>query len=101
MLSLASSASSSSFSGVELGGPAFVFVIDACSPEEELRALKNEVLHIIAQLPEIAVVGLVSFGGMVCVHDLGFSECSRAVVFHGERELSSEQVIFFIYVLIY
>eukprot|EP00268_Persea_americana_P036418 TRINITY_DN3589_c1_g1_i1.p1 TRINITY_DN3589_c1_g1~~TRINITY_DN3589_c1_g1_i1.p1 ORF type:complete len:801 (-),score=119.10 TRINITY_DN3589_c1_g1_i1:489-2891(-) len=91
-LSLSSSASSSSFSGMELSGPAFVFVIDACSAVEELGALKNEILHVIAQLPESALVGLVSFGGMVRVHDLGFSECSRAVVFHGERELSSDQI---------
>lgn len=79
---------------MELSGPAFVFVIDACSAVEELGALKNEILHVIAQLPESVLVGLVSFGGMVRVHDLGFSECSRAVVFHGERELSSDQVVF-------
>nr|CAN67335.1 hypothetical protein VITISV_024487 [Vitis vinifera] len=45
---LVSSFSSSSLSGADsrVLGPAFVFVVDACSAAEELRALKNELLHI-------------------------------------------------------
>lgn len=73
--------------------PAFVFVVDACTSGEELGALKNELLLVVEQLPETALVGLVTFDSMVQVHDLGFSECSRAVVFHGARELSSHQVL--------
>ncbi|KAG9452545.1 hypothetical protein H6P81_005449 [Aristolochia fimbriata] len=91
--SQASSFSSSGAAGVVVeGGPAFVFVVDTSTEEGELRALKNEVLHVIAQLPENALVGLVSFGHIVCVHDLGYADCSRMVLFHGERDLSSEQV---------
>ncbi|XP_077248064.1 sec23/Sec24 protein transport family protein [Tasmannia lanceolata] len=92
--SLASSFSLSSMSGLDSrgGGPAFVFVVDTCCTEEELLALKNELLHVVAQLPENALVGLVLFGSMVCVHDLGFVDCSRAVMFHGDRELSSDQI---------
>lgn len=73
-------------------GPAFVFVVDLCSIGEELRALKNELLLVISQLPENALLGLVTFDSMVHVHDLGFADCSRVVVLHGERELSSEQI---------
>lgn len=92
--SLVSSFSSSSLSGADsrVLGPAFVFVVDACSAAEELRALKNELLHVLAQLPENTMVGLVSFDSMVCVHDLCFAECSRVVLFHGDRELSSDQI---------
>uniref|UniRef100_A0A1D1Y1A2 Protein transport protein SEC23 n=2 Tax=Anthurium amnicola TaxID=1678845 RepID=A0A1D1Y1A2_9ARAE len=101
---LGSSFSSSSLSGLDtprrsagvaagtMAGPAFVFVVDTCSPEEELLALKNEILHVLAQLPESSLVGLVSFGSMVAVHDLAFSDCSRSVVLHGERELASEKI---------
>ncbi|KAK6138898.1 hypothetical protein DH2020_027359 [Rehmannia glutinosa] len=79
--------------GVGVGvGPAFVFVVDACSSEEELEVLKRELLHVITRLPENALVGLVVFDAMVRVYDLGFTECLRVVVFHGEREVSSEQV---------
>ncbi|KAL3649059.1 hypothetical protein CASFOL_005462 [Castilleja foliolosa] len=66
-------------------------VVDACSPEEELTALKRELLHVITRLPENALVGLVVFDAMVMMYDLGFTECLRVVIFHGEREVSSEQ----------
>ncbi|TYI66798.1 hypothetical protein E1A91_D09G251400v1 [Gossypium mustelinum] len=73
-------------------GPAFVFVIDVCMEEEELRGVKSELLRVVEQLPESALVALVTFDAMVNVYDLGFSECSRVVVFHGDRELSSQQI---------
>ncbi|KAJ4846233.1 hypothetical protein Tsubulata_012548 [Turnera subulata] len=73
-------------------GPAFVFVVDACTDEEELRAVKNELLLVVEKLPENSLVGLVAYDSMVRVYDLGFSECTRVVVFHGDREVSSEQV---------
>ncbi|KAK3043485.1 hypothetical protein RJ639_002064 [Escallonia herrerae] len=73
-------------------GPVFVFVVDGClEGEEELRGLKNALLHVVARLPESALVGLVVFDSMVRVYDLGFTECFRVVVFHGERELSSDK----------
>ncbi|KVH87750.1 protein of unknown function DUF2296 [Cynara cardunculus var. scolymus] len=72
-------------------GPVFVFVVDASSSEDELQALKNELLLIVAQLPENAMVGLIVFDSMVRVYDLGFTECLRMVVFHGERKLSTTQ----------
>lgn len=86
-----------SFSSVSSGGggvlgPAFVFVVDGCMEESEIRAVKHELLRVMEQLPENALVGLVVFDSMVYVHDLGFSECCRVLVFHGGRELSSEQV---------
>lgn len=96
--SMPSVASASSFSSLSSSadvrgvGPAFVFVVDVCSSEEDLRVLKNELLLVVEQLPESALVALVTFDSMVRVHDLGFPECSRVVVFHGERELSADQV---------
>ncbi|KAF2290199.1 hypothetical protein GH714_004037 [Hevea brasiliensis] len=61
--------------------PMFVFVVDACTAEEVLRAVKNELLLAIEQLPENALVALVAFDSMVRAYDLGFSECSWVVVF--------------------
>ncbi|KAL1562108.1 Protein transport protein S23 G [Salvia divinorum] len=78
------------WSGVSVG-PAFVFVVDGCSSEEDLGALKSELLHIVDRLPENALVGLVVFDAMVRVYDLGFTDCLRAVLFHGGREVSSEK----------
>uniref|UniRef100_A0A1J3FWX9 Protein transport protein SEC23 n=1 Tax=Noccaea caerulescens TaxID=107243 RepID=A0A1J3FWX9_NOCCA len=80
--------------GVSYGelGPAFVFVVDASMVEEELRALRSELLLVIEQLPENCLVALITFDSMVRVYDLGFSECSKVVVFHGERDLPPEQI---------
>ncbi|XP_019180440.1 PREDICTED: protein transport protein sec23-1 [Ipomoea nil] len=85
------SGSSSMAPGADCTGPAFVFVVDACTPDEELRVVKNELLHVIAQLPDYALVGLVVFDSMVRVYDLSFADCFRVVLFHGERELSSQE----------
>lgn len=70
----------------------FVFVVDICMDEEELGAVRKELLLVVERLPESAVVGLVTFDSMVRVRDLGFSECSRVVLFHGEREVPLDQV---------
>ncbi|XP_031098503.1 protein transport protein SEC23 [Ipomoea triloba] len=86
-----SGSSSSVGPGADWTGPAFVFVVDACTPDEELRVVKNELLHVIAQLPDYALVGLVVFDSMVRVYDLSFADCFRVVLFHGERELSSQE----------
>ncbi|KAL1320022.1 hypothetical protein HN51_064779 [Arachis hypogaea] len=72
-------------------GPALVFVVDLSSAEDELRALKKELLLVMEQLPENTLVGLVTFDSMVYVHDLGYSECSKVILFHGDREVSSNQ----------
>ncbi|TXG72181.1 hypothetical protein EZV62_000760 [Acer yangbiense] len=89
--SMASFSSTSSGGGGGVG-PAFVFVVDRCMEKEEIRAVKHELLRVIEQLPENALVGLIEFDSMVKVHDIGFSECSRVVLLHGQRELSSEQI---------
>lgn len=72
-------------------GPGFLFVVDVCMQEEELGAVKDELVRVVAGLPECALVGLVCFDSMVRIYDVGFGECLRVVVLHGERELSSEQ----------
>lgn len=82
--------SGSAGSGLDFTG--FVFVVDVCMEREELEVVKGEILRVVAGLPENAMVGLVSFGEMVWVHDLGFSECSRILLFAGDRELGSDKV---------
>jgi hypothetical protein len=43
-------------------------------------------------IPEHALVGLVTFGTHVHVHELGFSECPKAYVFRGTKEYSPTAV---------
>lgn len=89
--SLASTVGNGGGSYSELG-PAFLFVVDASMVEEELRSLRSELLLVIEQLPENSLVALITFDSMVRVYDLGFSDCSKVVVFHGERDLTPGQV---------
>lgn len=37
-------------------------------------------------------MGLMAFGSHAYVYELGYSDCTKAIVFHGERELSSQRV---------
>ncbi|KAK4258218.1 hypothetical protein QN277_007690 [Acacia crassicarpa] len=77
-------------------GPAFVFVVDISSSSEELQSLKNELLLVLEKLPENVLVGLITFDSMVYLYDLGYSECSRMVLFHGDRAVSSNQAMQFL-----
>eukprot|EP00249_Psilotum_nudum_P008068 c21021_g1_i1 orf=336-2687(+) len=73
-------------------GPGFIFVLDTCVTGEDLRSLKNAIMQTLSLLPENALVGLVSFGTMVYVHELGYTDCSKVIAFNGERDSSTLQV---------
>lgn len=68
-------------------------MLDTCISAQDLGGLKKAISQTLSLLPENALVGLVSFGSQVHVHDLGFThDCMKAVVFHGERELPSHRI---------
>jgi protein transport protein SEC23 len=72
--------------------PAYVFVIDTSVPEDELSACKTAIAQALTMIPEYALVGLVTFGTHVHVHELGFQECPKAYVFRGTKEYSPAAV---------
>lgn len=45
--------------------PIFLFVVDTCLEEEDLKALKESLIISLSLLPEYAWVGLITFGTMV------------------------------------
>ncbi len=49
----------------------FLFVIDTCLPDEELIELKNAIIMAFSLMPEHAKVGLITYGKMVHVYELG------------------------------
>ncbi|CAI7887381.1 unnamed protein product [Closterium sp. NIES-54] len=73
--------------------PVFLFVLDTCLIEEELGYLKTAVSQAIGLLPENALVGLITYGSLVYVHELGFSDCPKMFVFRGGKEASQQQVV--------
>ncbi|CAL5391929.1 unnamed protein product [Camellia sinensis] len=73
--------------------PVFLFLLDTCVIEEELGFAKSALKQAIGLLPDNALVGFISFGTQVQVHELGFSDMSKVYVFRGSKELSKDQVL--------
>lgn len=61
--------------------------------EEELEFAKSALKRAIGMLPDNAMVGFISYGTQVQVHELGFSEMSKVYVFRGSKEMSKDQVL--------
>ena len=82
------------------GPPVFLFVVDTAVPDdEELDGLKDSLQQCLSILPESAMVGLITFGANVQVHELGFQQqaqsqtvCSKAYVFRGEKAVAPERI---------
>ncbi|KAG8037119.1 hypothetical protein G9C98_004441 [Cotesia typhae] len=72
--------------------PIFLLVVDTCMDEEELGALKDSLQMSLSLLPPSALIGLITFGKMVQVHELGCEGCSKSYVFRGTKDLQPKQV---------
>eukprot|EP00753_Platysulcus_tardus_P002628 PLAT11702.1.p2 GENE.PLAT11702.1~~PLAT11702.1.p2 ORF type:complete len:784 (-),score=403.45 PLAT11702.1:148-2499(-) len=72
--------------------PVFLLVVDTCLIEEELDDLKDSLQQSLMLLPEEALVGLITFGTTVQVHELGFADCPKAHVFRGSKGYAGRQV---------
>ncbi|KAF1783014.1 ADF-H/Gelsolin-like domain [Phytophthora cactorum] len=60
-------------------------------PPEELEELKDSIQQTLNQLPPDALIGLVTFGTMVHVHELGFPEVPKSHVFRGNKDFTAQQ----------
>jgi protein transport protein SEC23 len=60
--------------------------------EEELGALKESLQMSLSLLPPNAIVGLITFGKMVQVHELGCEGISKSFVFRGTKDYTAKQV---------
>ncbi|KAG8966972.1 GTPase-activating protein S23 [Tulasnella sp. 419] len=72
--------------------PVFLFVVDTCLDEPDLKALRDALVVSLSLLPPYALVGLITYGTMAQVHELGFAECSKSYVFRGSKEYSTKQI---------
>lgn len=72
--------------------PVFLYVVDTCLREEDLNSLRDSIIVSLNLLPQNALVGLVTFGTMVQVHEIGFSECPKAYVFKGSKEYTGKHI---------
>ncbi|KAH8730026.1 transport protein-like protein sec23 [Phaeosphaeriaceae sp. PMI808] len=72
--------------------PIFLFVVDTCQEEDSLKALKDSIIMSLSLLPQYALVGLITYGTMAQVHELGYTECAKSYVFRGSKDYASKQV---------
>merc|ERR1711936_1348102 len=72
--------------------PIYLFVVDTCMDDEELAALKESLQMSLSLLPPNAVVGLITFGKMVQVHELACEGISKSFVFRGTKDYTAKQV---------
>jgi len=77
------------------GPPVFLWVVDTCLEESELQALKDsleQVLQLLASAAPTALIGLITFGTVVQVHELGFEHCSKCYTFKGTKDPAPAQL---------
>ncbi|GLT89308.1 hypothetical protein SLE2022_072950 [Rubroshorea leprosula] len=73
--------------------PVFMFVLDTCIIEEEMAFLKSALSQAIGLLPDNSLVGLITFGTLVHVHELGFGQIPKTYVFKGSKEVTKDQLL--------
>lgn len=67
-------------------------MVDTCLEEEDLQALKESLQMSLSLLPPNALVGLITFGRMVQVHELSCEGIAKSYVFRGTKDLTSKQI---------
>lgn len=73
--------------------PVFLFVVDTCVIEEEIGFLRSAISQAVELLPDNSLVGLITFGTFVHVHELGFGIVPKTYVFRGSKDLSKDQLL--------
>lgn len=63
--------------------PSFIFVIDTSVEAEELQELKETIQSTLSNIPPDSYIGVVLFGTMCSVVELGFTEFPRLQIFKG------------------
>lgn len=66
--------------------PIYIFIVDTAVSEEELEACKNTLKQALTMMPENCLIGLISFGTHVHVHELQATAMSKVYVFRGTGE---------------
>ncbi|EDO19247.1 hypothetical protein Kpol_1050p107 [Vanderwaltozyma polyspora DSM 70294] len=73
--------------------PIFFFVVDVTAEKENLDALKESLITSLSLLPPNALIGFITYGNTVELHDLSSEIIDRSNVFRGDRDYQFEQVI--------
>lgn len=72
--------------------PIFLLIVDTCIDDEDMQALRDSLIMSLSVMPQHALVGLITFGTTVQVHELSAAGCPKAYVFRGTKDVSSRDV---------
>jgi protein transport protein SEC23 len=72
--------------------PVFFFLIDTSVEEDELNELKESIQLTINSLPENCKVGIITFGKIVNVIEIGNSEMAISYALNGEKKYDIEEI---------
>ncbi|SCU80690.1 LAFA_0C00628g1_1 [Lachancea sp. 'fantastica'] len=73
--------------------PIYFFVVDITAEEENLQALKESIIASLSLLPPNAMVGLITYGNVVQLHDISCDTIDKCNVFRGDREYQLLQLV--------
>ena len=63
-----------------------------CMEDDDLQAVKESLQMSLSLLPPNALIGLITFGRMVQIHELGCEGFSKSYVFRGTKDLTAKQI---------
>ena len=72
--------------------PAIVFLIDTSVEESELQELKDSIQSTLTTIPNECSIGIILFGTMCSVVELGFSEVPKMFIFKGDKTYTSNEI---------
>ncbi|XP_021931409.1 protein transport protein Sec23A-like isoform X2 [Zootermopsis nevadensis] len=70
----------------------FLLVVDTCIDDEDLSALKDTLQMSLSLLPPNALIGLITFGKIVYLHELGCKGISKSYAFRGTKDYTAKQI---------
>lgn len=76
----------------EANFPTFVFVIDTSIEEEELNELKETIQNTLSNMPQECNIGIITFGNMVNIHEIGFTEFPVCHSLRGEKNYKTLEI---------
>lgn len=76
----------------ESNWPIFLFIIDTSIDLDELQELKETIQNTLSQIPPECGVGIITFGTMCNVVELGFNDFPKMYVFKGDRDYKPVEV---------
>jgi len=76
----------------EANYPTFIFLIDTAVEAEELDELKDAIQTTLSTLNSECYIGLITFGAMCQVHEIGFGDFPKMHVFRGDKAYKSLEI---------